>query len=46
MEAAALSEGGVQQDVTVSINDLDPTQAAFIAHLREWGEKYVAPTTM
>ena len=41
-EAAALTRGGVQQAAAVSCDTLDPTQVSFVAHLREWGEKYVA----
>ena len=42
LEAAALMQGGVQQAAAVSCDNLDPTQASFVEHLREWGEKYVA----
>jgi hypothetical protein len=37
-EAAALMQGGVQQGAAVSCDSLDPTQASFVEHLREWGE--------
>eukprot|EP00435_Cladocopium_sp_Y103_P051080 s1595_g15.t1 len=41
-EASNLCRGDAQAATSVSYDDLDPTQASFVDHMRQWGEGYVA----